>query len=299
MKPTKITLSVGLFAIASIVFGQDFTFKVLANKGNNEVKSNNAWHPLKIGESLQQDDELKLATNAYVGLIHASGKPVELKEPGSHKVADLAAQVSGGSSVINKYTDFILSSNAEGKKNRLSATGAVHRNLEEATSINVIMPGRDDADVFNNRVVLNWETEAQGPFVVSVRNMFEDNLATLETSETGIEIDLGKPELANENALFVTVSSKVNSGQSSGQYLIKRLTPSEQMRIKSSFSEIIGEVSEPTALNNLILAGFYEENNLLIDAIVAYEDAIKFAPEVTSYEDAYNEFLLRQGLKQE
>jgi hypothetical protein len=61
--------------------------------------------------------------------------------------------------------------------------------------------------------------------------------------------------------------------------------------------EIIGQLNEPTALNKLILAGFYEENNLLIDAITAYEEAVKLAPDVSSYQEDYDEFLIRHGLK--
>ena len=59
----------------------------------------------------------------------------------------------------------------------------------------------------------------------------------------------------------------------------------------------MGEMTEETALNKFILAGFYEDNELLIDAISAYEAAIKMAPDVDTYKDAYEEFLLRNKLK--
>ena len=58
----------------------------------------------------------------------------------------------------------------------------------------------------------------------------------------------------------------------------------------------MSEVDEETALNKYILAGFYEENNLLIDALTSYEEAIELAPDVESYKEAYVEFLLRNGL---
>ena len=56
-------------------------------------------------------------------------------------------------------------------------------------------------------------------------------------------------------------------------------------------------MSAETALNKFIMAGFYEENKLLIDAITAYEQAIKLAPDVPTYKEAYEEFLLRNKLK--
>src|SRR5688572_5081406 len=106
MKTRKLTLIFVFFLISSLVLGQDYTFKVLANKGTNEVKSGENWAPLKTGASLKKGDELKLAANGYVGLVHVQGKPMEVKEAGSYKVDDLAAKVGGGTSVLNKYTDF-------------------------------------------------------------------------------------------------------------------------------------------------------------------------------------------------
>src|SRR5687767_6214000 len=112
MKTHKLVLLTALFAISAAVSAQDYAFKVLANKGTNEIKSGGAWLPLKTGASLKAGDEVKLGDNAYIGLVHSSGKPVEVKEAGIHPVAELESRVKGGSSVLNKYTDFILSSNS-------------------------------------------------------------------------------------------------------------------------------------------------------------------------------------------
>src|SRR5690349_15793337 len=113
MKSLKFLVFVSFLSYAS--FGQSsYTFKVIANKGANQVKSGDAWVQLKAGASLKGTDELLIGENAYLGLVSAKGKPVELKKAGNYKVSVLESQVSGGSSVLNKYTDFILSSNAEG-----------------------------------------------------------------------------------------------------------------------------------------------------------------------------------------
>ncbi|HYG02296.1 MAG TPA: hypothetical protein VD927_07610 [Chryseosolibacter sp.] len=301
MKTNKLTILFAFVLLSTLAFAQpqkDYAFKVLANKGANEVKSGDTWQPLRTGASLKSTDELKLADNAYIGLVHANGKPMELKTAGVHKVKELETKIGSGTSVLNKYTDFILSSNsAEAKKNRLSATGAVHRDVD-AAAIKLLLPENQHSGIYSNAAVINWDgTKAQGPYVVILRNMFDDELARFETPETQIEIDLADPKFASENAILVEVSSKVDPKQASKQHLVKRLTPAEQEKIKVSLGEIMGEVSEETALNKLILAGFFEEQNLFIDAISAYEDAIKLAPDVPSYKEAYEEFLLRHGLK--
>jgi len=295
MKTSAITLL--FFLSASAVLAQDYAFKVLANKGANEVKSGEDWHPIRTGASLKKDDELKLSPNSYMGLVHATGKPLELKEAGNYKVSDLEGKVKGGTSVLTKYTDFILSSNsAEAKKNRLSATGAVDRG--ESASIQLLLPQNQHSGIYNNVAIISWAgTDVAGPYVAMIRNMFDDELAQIETPETNLAIDLTDPKYSKENALLIEVRSKNDPTQVSKQHLIKKLAPSEQENVKKSLNEIMGEVEEQTALNKFILAGFYEENNLFIDAISAYEEAIKLAPDVNSYKEAYEDFLLRHGIR--
>lgn len=298
MKIKKLTLIFALSAVAFGVFGQDYAFKVLANKGANEVKSGDNWLPLKTGASLKQSDEVRLTDNGYIGLVHSTGKPIELKQPKTYTVKELESKIGTGSSVLNKYTDFILSSNsAEAKKNRLSATGAVHRATETA-AISVILPERQQSEIYNSKAVVTWESsKSEGPFVVIIRNLFEDELDRIETPENTITLDLASAKLANESSLLIDVIVKDDAKQASKQHMIKKLAPADQAKVKSSLGEFFTQVEEETALNKLILAGFYEEHGLIIDAITAYEEAIRLAPEVPSYREAYEEFLLRNGFK--
>ena len=295
MKTTNFTFL--LVLLASVAFSQDYAFKVLANKGNNEVKAGASWAPLKTGATLRTGDELKLSENAYLGLVHAKGKPLELKLAGVYKVAELAAQVGSGASVLNKYTDFILSSNsAEAKKNRLSATGAVDRG--ENYAIKLVLPENQSSGIYNNIAIINWDgSKVAGPYTVTLRNMFDDELTKFETAESTVRLDLADPKYVKENAILIEVKSKADPKLISKQHLIKKISPAEQAGVKKSLTEISADVSEATALNKLLLAGFYEEKNLLIDAIVAYEEAIKLAPDVPSFKEAYDEFLLRHGMK--
>lgn len=299
MKTRKLTLIFAFFTLCCSVYGQDYTFKVLANKGANEVKSGETWQPLKTGASLRETDEIKLSDNAYLGLVHKNGSPLEVKKAGNHTVKQLASSMKSGSSVLNKYTDFILSSNsAEAKKNRLNATGAVHRDVTDQASLTLIFPSKDKADVYNATAVINWEeSKASGPYVVSVLNLFEEELLKIETAEKTVKLDLADPKLATESNLMVAVYSKADQKISSKPAMIKRISSAEKENVKKSLNEIMGEVTEPTALNKLLLAGFYEEKNLIIDAITAYEEAIQLAPDVPTFKEAYDEFLLRQNLK--
>jgi hypothetical protein len=204
-----------------------------------------------------------------------------------------------GSSVLHKYTDFILSSNsAEAQKNRLSATGAVHRAVGGEAGIKLMLPEYQHSGIYNTQAVVNWDgSKVSGPYVVTLRNMFEEVLLKTETPETSYKIDLTDPLLAQENAILIEVSSKANPKEASKQYLIKKLSPADRKKVEDAFNEIKDQVSEESALSAYILAGFYEQNGLYIDAITAYEEAVKRAPDVPTFKESYEEFLLRNGLK--
>ena len=301
MKTYKLILLSIFLASYSVVAAQEYAFKVLANKGNNEIKSGEAWQPLKTGASLKSGDEVKLGDNAYIGLVHNSGKPVEVKDAGIHKVSVLESKVGTSASVLNKYTDFILSSNsAEAKKNRLSATGAVHRGAvgTAAEPIKVYLPEKEHAGIFNKTAAITWDgSNVAGPYVVTLRNMFEDVLVKQETPETIFIIDLTSEKFSTENAILIEVSSKADPSQISRRHLIKKLSPAELDKVAAAMKDLKAEVSEETAMNNLFLAGFYEQNNLLIDAIYAYEQAVKLEPQVSAFRESYEEFLVRNNLK--
>lgn len=300
MKKRNLAFVTFLFSLfTASIFGQNTSvFKVFANKGQTEVKSGETRQPLKTGSNLKDTDVIILGENSYVALVHsASGSPKELKQAGTYAVKDLTTGIKTGASVMSKYTEFILSSNsAEAKRNRLSATGAVHRGLDD---IKVFLPEQPNTKVFNNSATIKWETKSgeAGPFIVRLENMFGDLLMEQETAEQQIVLDLANPKLSAEPDIMVKVRSKAESRTSSREYIIHRLKDNAQVqKIKTELSEF--DLSEETALNKFILAGFYEEHKLFIDAIAAYEDAIRLAPDVDSYKEAYEEFLLRNKLKE-
>ena len=289
-------LAVASLLIGTTAHGQGYTFKVLANKGSNEVKVDNDWKPLKTGASLRDGDELKLSANAYLGLVHNSGKTLELKEEGNHKISDLASRVNtGGSSVASKYADFVLSKmSADKKSNRLSATGAVHRAVVNAR-INLYVPS--SVDIYNDKALIEWGAlEGNNTYVVKIMNVFGEKLAQVETSENKYLIDLSEKKFEKEANLLVSVISNGNEKMSSEEVAIKRLPSDKAEIVKTNLGHLMDEVDLQSALNNYIIAGFYEENRLLLDALFYYEEAMKIAPEVGSYKEAYEEFLFRNGL---
>lgn len=276
------------------VSAQQYAFKVLVNKGQNEIRTGNNWQPVKVGAALNAVDELRLSPNGYVGLVHVSGQPLEVKKAGRHKVADLAGQIKGGTSVLNQYTDFILSTTEPAKTN-LTATGSVHRGSRE---IQVFLPDPKQAIVFNDRIAVTWSKDPETEvYLVRLNSMFGDELDQYEVRDTTLVINLHAQKLANEDNILVAISSKQDSERASESFMLKKLSSADKVRIRSALADVASVTGEETALNKLYLASFFEHNTLLIDAATAYQQAITLAPDVPFFREAFNDFLTRNGLK--
>ncbi|HEU5289790.1 MAG TPA: hypothetical protein VFU05_04045 [Cyclobacteriaceae bacterium] len=292
MKTRWIILPVLVFG-SSALFAQTYTFKVLVSKGKTEIKSANEWQSIKVGAALKATDEVRIAENAYLGLIHENGKPLELREAGSFKVSELVSRLTAGSSVLNKYTDFILSSD-QSKKNRLSATGAVHRGIKDV--IVVYLSGTDRADLYGDKLAVQWSSEeVKGPYEVVFTTLLDEELARFEATSNQLIVSMNEGNLKDEYEVMVKVVSKENRGKGSKDYVIKRMRPAAREKFTKIMDELKSAVASETALSKYYMAGIYEENFLLNDALTAYQEAIKLAPDVPLYQEAYKEFLIRLG----
>ena len=293
MKSNGLALIVALFVAAGQLSAQDYAFKVLVNKGKNELKTGETWQQVKVGSSLQSHDEIRVAENSYIGLVHKTGKPLELKQSGKYKVMDLAAKI-GGPSVLNKYTDFILSTNT-GPKTNLTATGPVNRG---DAFIQVHLPKSDV--VYGNNVTINWDEEKEKsikPYVVVFKSMFGDELYKVETNDHYVVVNLDDKNFINEDNIIVTVYSKADQSKTSEDYTLKRLSKADKERIRALLDEVPKDLWEPTALNKFYIGGIFEQNGLLIDATAHFLEAARLAPDVTDYKDDYDAFLIRHNIK--
>ncbi|MBX2947057.1 MAG: hypothetical protein KF725_14580 [Cyclobacteriaceae bacterium] len=289
MKTTRLCILLAGLFVPAIVMSQSYAFLVLQSKGQTEVKSGEQWTPIKVGSQLKVSDEIKISDNGYLGLSHASGRAFQVKEPGSHKVADLAAKVGKGSSALNKYTDFILSSEEE-KRNKLAATGAVHRNVKKDIMLSLPSDAAK-AELLGNRFFIAWTNDGSSSYKVIVMDFGETVLATYEVSENNYAVDLSK---GYENIPYLLVKVTSSNGNSSDQYTVKRLSGHRKKKMSESVGEL-GVSDEGNGLDKFILASFFEEKFMLIDALTAYQEAAALEPDV--YQDEYKKFLDRFGFK--
>lgn len=306
MKLILTTLSLAIL-LASPLNAQDYVFKVLANKGGNTVKvadHSTDWQPIRTGATLNSNDELRISQNSYIGLVHASGKTVELKNEGNYFVRDLAAKLGNTrSSVASKYANFVINKMASSEqedinqnhREYLTVTGAVERSVLDAP-ISLKMPS--SVEVLNKEALIRWEdVEGADRYVFTVKNMYDEVILTQELNQAHILLELTKAPFNTEELIIVNVQVKGNNKLYSGNYGIKRLIGVDADPILKELEQLSASLKEESSLNKLILATFFEENNLLIDALMNYEKAIELSPEVEQFSIAYELFAKRNGLQ--
>ena len=145
--------------------------------------------------------------------------------------------------------------------------------------------------------VSSWRRDVALPTQFCYCGPSEGNQTIAATSfSVEVNISYNDPKLKNEKLLLVTVVSKADAKMTSMQVGIKRLSEEDGKNISKEFDVLMAENGEETPLNKIIQATFFEQNDLLLDAITNYEAAIKMAPDVEEYKTMYTEFLVRNNL---
>ena len=295
MKTKLFALAFGLVLCSYSAFSQDYVFKVLANKGENTYKtaSGSTWESLKTGTKLESGDVIKTSGSCYLALLHSSGKPLELKEAKEYKIDDLNSQMGGEDpGIVSKYANYVASkmSPEERETNRkkyASVTGATERGFEQ---IKVYM--KSTADVYNTSAVIRWKPQTNAEnYELTLKDMFDDVIMVTETNGNHFKIDFTDPRLKDKELVIINVSVKGDNESNSGDYGIQKVCTDASSKYRSDLDAL--GLDQSTAINNLILAEFYEQNNLLLDALTSYEIAIQKSPDVDYFKDAYTEFLMR------
>lgn len=299
----SIAFMFAMILAASVAFGQSYTFRVLANKGSNQVKraGNATAQPLKTGSTLNSGDELIVSDGAYIGLMHKSGKTTEVRTAGTKKISDLEKNITvGATSVASRYARFVASKMNEGEntnyRSRLAATGAVSRATNAAIAVMAISENKIVGETF----IMRWKRpEEMGEdelYTVSVKNIFDEVMFSTETDSEFVELDFSTDEMKGQPLYIFSVEAKNQPDVKSDNVGIKITDDAE---VKANLANLQSEVTDDSPLNKLIYASFYEENGLLLDALTKYEEAVKMAPEIQDFKDLYDNFKIVYGFEED
>ncbi len=301
----KIAIIIAIVGILSqAAYAQSYTFRVLASNGKSTVKTDKTdWETLKTGAKLFKGDYIKLTQNGYLGLVHVSGKTMELKEDSTYSISKLSSKLLERSqNMVSKYANYVMTKltpeqKEENRRKYASVTGSVERTIFDS-DIYIYLP--QSVSVLNDKSIIRWNsTTPKTDYVITLKNIFGEEVFELETSENSYQLDF-KNEVFRDrlisNLLIIQVSEKDNKAVASQSVSVRQIEETNAQELLASLKQLEAYVGGVSSINSVILAEFYEENKLMLDAITSYENAIKLSPDVTYFQEAYDEFLIRNKL---
>ncbi len=291
----------------NLAFSQGgYVFRVLANKGANQVKrATGTTEGLKTGATLKAGDQIIAGNGAYIGLMHKTGKTLEIRQQGVIKVNDLEKKVAAiKTSVTSRYAQYVMNKINEDEggvrrnyRNSMNATGATDRG--SSGDIILRLPvDKNKIEVYNPNILIRWkEVETIESYVVTVSNIFNEELFRTETSESKITLDLSTEEMTNESSLYILkIVDAKDKDFDSPEIAISKIDPVERPELKSEIEALKAEVDMTTPIGQLLMATFYDEKELVLDALTVYEQLVRENPDVQDFQDLYAEFLAKNNI---
>jgi len=297
MKKVAIT-AVFTFVCTFSLFAQEELFKVLVNKGKNQVDH---AKPIFAGSKIHKGQIITIVPGGYLGLIYKNGRSMELKTPGDYPVEGLEKNALASSgSFSKKYADLVVNEMtksteelAANRKKNSSVTGSVERG--EKDKIIILAP--KNTELLANEVKVKWfkEISATQGYEVKVKDMFDEVLKTYETVDTFVVLNVPSLGLKQSKSFIVSIDAKSSSkplAQEGGK-LVKVIEGKKAEELHEEIKTLKQEAGGESALSNIILAAFCEQNKLYLEAIDYYEAAMSLEPSVEEYRYAYENFLVR------
>lgn len=313
--PARLFLALGLAVLGLLIQTQGIAqeseaiFKVLAAQG--EVATNKQTEVVKLvaGKSLYRDQIIQITGKGYLGLMHKSGKPIELREPGSYKVWDLDASVSkvANASITKKYAKYVFGELQRDedkplRKNHqqyMAVTGAVSRAAMKAGVVKAYIPTSTYVSMLAPTTVF-WSPVANADgYIITVQDMFDTVVWRKETNDTTVSINFAElKELAESRTGIIKVGTKTRGMKNAVGYPVKLMTESENIKVMAELADFKKtEVTDSkSALDDLVMGFFYESAGLNLNALEAFKSAVIKAPEIEDYRYQYTEYLFRSGL---
>lgn len=304
MKKVFSTLFFGLIVVAAQA--QDEVFKVLASRGSITTADKSS---ITAGKKLYKDDVVEVGSSAFVGLVHKSGKTLELRAAGSYPVSELAAKVgTSGSSVSERYANYVIQEVSKDKESSvkknhqqyMAVTGAVTREAKVLTpevEVKALVPSMTELNATQNATFYWHKVPNVKTYVVTVTNLGEEVLFQKETTDTTLTIDFAKVPVGKAKMCLWNVTAKGhnNKDHKSDKHGLQIIPTAKVETINKDLTALKADIDPKSSLSKIMLAAFYEDNHMYVDALHAYQEALKIEKNA-DYEAMYHNFLYRAGL---
>ena len=295
MKKTVSLFTILTLFVAAAV-AQNPVFRILATKGDNKVQQGSAWTSMSTGSKVYKGNKVQITEGGYAGLMHKSGKTIELKTPGTFDITELEAKLSTKSTTFaEKYAKFALNDlNGDDEyKTNYNVTGTVVRGDSDAEFI----ANSEMTLIKNVPITLSWIEGKQGvvfsdDMEIRLINLFDEVVYRAPVTEKNY-ISLNIPDnIKTEGKLLLTLYDNKISKDLTVDSRIKVAVEGKDSPVAAEYEKLTKELSIDSPMDNLVLASFFEENKMSNYALSSLNKAHILAPDVSDFEDTFVNYMI-------
>ena len=276
------------FLLSATGMGQDNTFTVLAVKGkvtfNREV--------VKTGDVLRGAGEFNLGEGAYLGLIHRSGKPVEVQGAGVYKASDLGTRAAEGEGNFSEqfaaYMADEMQSDDGVYQQQMGVTGSVERAVRKH-GILLTSPGK--STLIQPELTFHWMDTIHGQYDLILMNMHEEVLERQTTNDHRLTINVSDLDLESRQYYIVEVRSADRVSNRVHLYVPSR---KEREALQEKALEALQPGHCTNAVSCIATARFLAGLNMHVEAADHFSKAVAFNKNVAP---VFEEYLWENGVK--
>lgn len=289
MKLIKILLfTTTLFGFAFKGYGQNnYTFKVLGLSGSVKKNTPSGAVSLTPGSKLSADESIVIE-NGYCGLIHSTGKGVELKKSGTYSIAELSKSINTSGKqpkVSDRYVSYVMGQLTKDESEDINSnhrkymevTGSVER---ASTNYRIKLIALASNEIQPKSYTLNWNSNvADAEYVLDVFNLFNEVVFSARTKENSAAVDFAPLFAKHGKNLIVSVKVSGRPEIKSKEYTFKLADPSQ--------TKELGLSEDKTPIGYMVNGIICEEHNMFVDALAFYREAANSEATVPEYKEAY------------
>lgn len=295
----KYFLWLVLLLIYAPLSAQNYTFKVLAVKGNITADDK----VLDVKDDFKATQTLKISEDSsYIALYYAGKKEVlELTKKGVYVGQDLVKQLNASKAWESDFFYYTLGELVQ--ENTL-----IQKGRQSVAPVMAMLP-LTEQKMYGTKLFLRWIVLSQLPFKDKISNYHimvsdtQDNL--LYYKDTKIQrttLDFAGTKFAQQQILVIQILAVDTKGldlaknYKADTYRIARLEPEKIKEITLELDNIFKDRNRDTAFSKLAEARYFEDKKLPVDAMQAFEQALVLSFNAEAYKKSYRFFLERNGM---
>ncbi len=298
---TMLNYLLGLMIIILSVnsFAQEDYFSVLAEQGKiSLVKTGGRnWKEIQIGSRIFPGEKIRTNKGSYIALVYSEGNTLEINKASVYSFDGLKDKIYKNFKSSNKrFAEYVISEirKKEDDAGEMKSLGAVVR--EKPNYIAAGIPY--STHVIDSNIVFKWYPYSNSKsYIFELYNNNGQMLYMKKLSDTLFNCPLNMFHLNKNEKYEWKVTDYNNNKISSDRNFIMIPAPDKSGAIKDSLKELKETFAgSNSAINKIILASFYQNNQLNIEALKEYKEAVRLAPDVKIYKKMLNSFLLKMKL---